>query len=149
MQARPRSLKWRIAPPVFAVPALAALALTACSGPNSLQQARAGIDQFHERLDAGQYDAILADADPGLTSGSSPAKIAAFLTAEHARLGKVQGTTRHNWRVNYDPSGTFTLLNMTTRFEHGVGDEEFTFRAAGDQLKLSGHQLIIKDGRGK
>ena len=134
---------------VWAILAPLALGLSACSGPNSLNQARSGIDQFHARLDAGQYDAILADADPGLTSGSSPAHITAFFTAEHTRLGKVISTTRHNWRVNYDPSGTFTLLNMTTKFERGTGNEEFTFRADGDQLKLSGYQLIIKDAAGK
>ena len=128
---------------------MAALALSGCSGPSSLKQVRAGIDRFHSELDAGQYDAIIAEADPGLTGGSGPAKVIAFLSAEHSKLGRVVGTTRHNWRVNYDPSGTFTTLNMTTQFEHGTGNEEFTFRAVGDQWKLSGYQLMSKDMAGK
>ena len=130
--------QWMFRHMVMAVPLL----LGACAGSESVTKADASIEQFHERLNAENYDAILNDADPLLFTGTTRQQWLNFLTTLHARTGDVATTRLTGTLSDYSSaSGSLLRVRMASSFQHAKGDEEFVFKSSGNQLKLVAYHI--------
>src|SRR3982750_1048665 len=76
----------------YALTMVAALALSGCSMGKDLSSGGTAVDDFHRKLDAGQFAAVEAAAGPEIKAMNGG--FAAVLEQIHARLGKVTSTTR-------------------------------------------------------
>ncbi len=62
--------------------------LAACGGGDeAVSQARGAVSTFHQRLEARDYDAILADRAPSLIRSASEAEMRAVLFSVHDEVG--------------------------------------------------------------
>jgi predicted small lipoprotein YifL len=111
---------------------------TATATATAVDQA---IGAFHQRLDAGDFEAIWKGADDGFRSGVPRTQFDQYLANIHQKLGRVIGSTQ----LQSAPTGTAarpTLLALqNTRFEHGGGIETFTFAMGPKGAVLIGYNL--------
>lgn len=49
--------------------------------------AKAAVEHFHEALNAGRYEQIFREADPGLVEGKTEEELVGFLQTVHTKLG--------------------------------------------------------------
>ena len=132
----------RIAAIVLAV---SLLLVGACSGPESVQQARAKVDVFHRQLDKADYDAIWQGTSQDIQGTATRESFVQLLMAVHTRLGKVKETKQTGWRANVNTSGSFAEVTLQTTFERGTGEENFIYRHIDGGLKLAGYHINSND----
>ena len=117
----------------------AAALLSGCSFGHDMTATDAAVVAFHQRLDAGQYDAILRDADPEL-SGTS-AEMTQLLAAVHDRLGPVGSFDRTNFNETLNGQGHLVGVDYHAMFRGGPADENFTFRIHDGRPVLAGYHI--------
>ncbi len=123
----------------------AASVLAACNPVERAGDARAEVDFFHERLNAGDDDAIWAVTGEEFRSTTSKEDFARLLGTVRKSLGKVEETSQVGMNMYTNMQGSFTTLRMETHFERGRGAELFMFKSAGDELKLVGYNINSPD----
>lgn len=124
--------------------AAALLAVAGCEGPQSVQDAGSKVAAFHQRLDAGDYEAIWRDSGPDIREGDRKAFMR-LLAAVSAKLGKVRESKQTGWRTQADTAGSFTEVTMQTTFERGSGEETFIYKGWGAEQKLAGYHINSND----
>lgn len=125
--------------------AVGAALLAACNPVAQTQDARAQVDLFHERLNAGDDDAIWTNADESLRETATREELFRLLASVRKSLGDVEETSQNGMGVNTNMQGTFTTLRMETHFERGRGAETFVFRGSGDSLRLIAYNINSPD----
>jgi len=118
----------------------ALLAVGGCKGPGWVQDARARVDVFHQRLDAGDIESIWKDSGPEI-QGTDKQAFDRFLSAIHGQLGKVRETKQVGWSAATDNGNSTAEVIMQTTFEHGSRKETFVYKGAGEQQKLAGYHI--------
>jgi hypothetical protein len=97
--------------------------------------ADAAVKQFHERLNAGNFEEIYRDADEGFRGQNHDNSIK-LLEAVHNKLGLAGTATQDNLRVDTNTLGTFLTAQYSTVFAAGAATEMFTWKKSGEILKL-------------
>ena len=120
---------------------LAGVLLAGCNPVQQAKDAHAQVDVFHERLNAGEDQAIWTNAGAEFREATSQEDFARLLGTIHKSLGDAGETSQAGMRVNTNTQGTFTTLQMETTFERGKGLETFMFRGSGDSLQLIGYNI--------
>jgi hypothetical protein len=133
----------RIAGTMLAAAAL--LSISACKGPGSVQAANARVAQFHQRLDAGDYDAIWRDSGPDIQGTTSQPAFIEMLATIHVKLGNVRESKQTGWRSEVNTSGSVAELTMQTTFERGSGVETFVYKGGTETQKLAGYHINSND----
>jgi hypothetical protein len=120
---------------------LAALATAACAPTVDRQPAEDAVRAFHARLDAGQFDAIYADASDDFKSAVERESFLALLAAVHRQLGATQSAHEKGWSLKFRMSSARLTLDYTTRFATGTATEQFVYRMKGDSTLLARYQI--------
>jgi hypothetical protein len=112
------------------------IAATSCSVTKSKQLAESAVAEFHNQLNAEQFQDIYNQLDDGFKQTDTEANLIQFFQAIHRKLGTVKWANQTRWYVNATTGGTFVTLSYDTDFADGKGTEEFTFRVSGDKAML-------------
>lgn len=120
---------------------LSPLLLAGCSASANIDAAKAGVQQFHDLLNAGQLQAVYDQSDQVLKTAATPDRLIGILSAVHRKLGAAGQSTLENWNVNYTTSGQFVTLTYKTTFASGPGDENFVYKIDGNVAKLAGYHI--------
>ena len=123
---------------------LAALA-GACSAPASVDDTEREVAKFHHQLNAGDYASIWQTTGDDMRAATTESDMTKVFSAVNRKLGKVVETKQVGWRSNVTTSGSFTGVQMQTKFEKGEGLEDFAYRKIGDRLVLAGYHINSKD----
>ena len=118
-----------------------AFALAACSSSADKSFAEHATVDFHEMLDAGQFDAIYAGAGQELKDVAKQQDFVALLQAVHKKLGNLRSTVPQGWNVNYQTSGTFVTLGYATHYAEGDASEQFVYRIKDGKALLVGYNI--------
>ena len=118
--------------------------LAACAAPVQIDTS-AQVVSFHTLLDQEDYTAIWRDAAEEMHGSTTEANLNKIFMVIHRKLGKVVATKQIGWRTNMTTNGTFSEVTMETKFEKGVGQENFVFRQDGNRLKLAGYHINSAD----
>ncbi|MDB5678704.1 hypothetical protein [Sphingomonas bacterium] len=118
---------------------LAALALGGCSMGQDLTSGGAAVDDFHRRMDAGQFAEIDAAAGPEIKA--TPGGFAPILSAVHAKLGNVKSSSRSGFNDRYDNGDHRLELVYDTKFDKGDGVEQFIYRLVDGKTVLIGYHV--------
>jgi hypothetical protein len=118
-----------------------ALALAGCGSQQTVDDAKAAVSVFHADLDAANIDSIWADTAPDFREATDRKQLDALLLAVNRKLGKIRKSEQLGWRENATTHGNFVVLQMQTEFEHGPGQETFTFKREGERLLLAGYNV--------
>ena len=116
-----------------------AFLLASCSSSEVKDAAFAEVDRFHERYNAEDFAAILADADPEFSQDDTQSL--EFFTAIREKFGAYQSSAEPNWKVNYHTAGNRVFLVYQSEFENGAVTEEFTFSFSGEEVALYGYHV--------
>lgn len=111
--------------------------------------AEPAVRQFHQQLDAGQYNEICDQAADGFCASGPEDKTVPFLTAVHEKLGKSGTAKEGQVNVHSGTDGTFLTVNFDTAYEAGSATETFTWIKTGGTIKLyryniQSNALILK-----
>ena len=121
------------------------LGLQSCGMTTAKPKAEAAVGAFHDELNAGDFDAIWSGADDAFRKATTRESYDRFMQAVHRKLGKALKTVNANWTVrNFNLKTTVVLLQKTD-FEHGSGNETFTYVVTGDAVKLVGYNIQSTD----
>jgi hypothetical protein len=107
--------------------------------------AESQVGVFHAKLNAEQFEEIYSSAGKELQQVASKGKTIKLFSTIERRLGKVRKSTTVNWKVNTFNFVTTVVLFEKTEFEHGDGDETFTFRVDGETAVLVGYYINSMD----
>jgi hypothetical protein len=124
---------------------MALLSIQACGVSTSVASARQAVTQFHQQLDAADFDSIWNGADDGFRHALSRDGYDKFIGAVHTKLGPVVKTTPMGWSVNYINYRTRVVLQQQTDFAHGSGLETFVFFVNGNDVRLDGYTINSTD----
>ncbi len=123
---------------------LAALLVAACAQDVDRKPAESAVTQFHQRLDAAQFDTIYNDAAPSFRNAVRKDTFIALLTSVHGKLGGVKSTTEKRWTSKIGDTSVMLTLNYATTFAGGAADERFIWRLEGDSVQLAGYDVASK-----
>jgi hypothetical protein len=94
------------------------------------------VQQFHQELDAGQYEAICGQAAEGFCGNRADGETVRFLKGVHEKLGNVGAVQRGMINVNANTGGTFVTIQYNTSFALGPAQETFTWIKGANTLRL-------------
>ncbi len=103
--------------------------------------AQAQIVVFHNELDAGTFQHIYLSSSPDLQKVTSEGDFVTLLEAINRKLGRVTTSTQKTWNVASTTSGTFVTIVNNSKFEHGLGDEQFVYRIDNGVARLAGYHI--------
>ena len=119
--------------------ALAAALVGGCSAGRDTAAAQQAVVQFHQRLDAGQFDAIYDASGSELKAITSKPQFVALLAGIHGKLGAVKQTKQVGWNVNYNTGGGTITLTYQTQFGAGSSSEQFVYRTGATPMLIGYH----------
>ena len=125
--------------------AVGATLLAACNPVTQKQDARAQIDLFHERLDAGEVRTIYSNTHQEFREVTPLEDWTRTLSIIRRSLGQVQDTEQVGFHVKSGIGGTITTVHMETRFEKGCGLESFVFKGSGASMRMVVYNLESSD----
>jgi hypothetical protein len=100
------------------------------------QLSEPAVRQFHQELDAGDYEAICGQAAEGFCGKGADGDTVRFLKGVHEKLGNAGAAQRGMINVNANTNGTFVTVQYSTSFSIGPAQETFTWIKSGSMLKL-------------
>jgi hypothetical protein len=101
----------------------------------AFESADPAVKEFHQQLDAGQYEAICSQAVQGFCSNAAGDTIRVF-KGVHEKLGNTAGTKRGRMTVSSATGGTFVRIDYNTTFASGTAVETFTWIKTGNTFHL-------------
>jgi S-adenosylmethionine hydrolase len=119
--------------------------LSACSLDAGVKTAESSITEFHKLLDDMKYQQIYKDADQKLQKAAAFDRFSKLLSAIHRKLGNVKDSKSIGWHVNVVNGTQYVRLTYNTEFEHGKGQEQFTWIISGEKAKLAGYYMTSDD----
>lgn len=115
--------------------------LAGCSIGKDVPLAQAGIDDFHQKLNAGQFDAIYDHASPVLKATTPQTDMVRLFAAIHRKLGPFKSGSAGSWNDNVNTSGHFITIGYSAVYAGGAADESFVYRIDGGQALLAGYHV--------
>ena len=101
----------------------------------------AGVQRFHEQLNAGRYEEIWDGGDEVFRAAGNQQEFSQLLAAVHRKLGNAGPASLSNLHVNATTNGTFIIAVYSTQFDRGPAVETFTWKKHGDEAKLCGYNI--------
>lgn len=103
--------------------------------------ADAAVQEFHQQLNAEQYEEIYRNSDEGFRVGLSHDELINFLQAVHRKLGDAGQTSQVSMRAESNTRGTFIIAWYSTAFASGKAKEAFTWTKRNGGPKLSQYHI--------
>ncbi|MGN6278269.1 MAG: DUF4019 domain-containing protein [Sphingomonas sp.] len=123
-----------------AVPVMG-LMLAACSPKADARVADGAIADFHQKLDAGQFGAIYAMADPSLKASTTNESLTRLLSAVHRKLGAFDKGHAVGWSDSQTIKGHFLSVKYAAQYARGEAAENFVYRIDDDRAVLNGYYV--------
>jgi hypothetical protein len=99
-------------------------------------EASAAAHQFHEELNAANFDQISSEADPGFQDPDKRQELIKFLTAVHTKLGNATSEKLTNLNLHANTNGRFIVATFSSHFEKGDAEETIVWKRDGETLRL-------------
>ena len=112
-----------------------------CSVGKGREAAERAVLEFHQRLDAEQYDQIYTTASDDFRASTSQSDSTELFAAVHRKLGKVLSAHQRTFAVNTTLTGTSVRLQYDTEFAEGKATEAFVFTLSGDKATLFSYNI--------
>jgi PBP1b-binding outer membrane lipoprotein LpoB len=126
--------------PIIAILALALL-LPGCTADKTRAAAESAVDDFHQRLDKGDFETLYTAAHPEFKAATTEKDFLAYLAALHGRLGAIQQTAETDWTVDTLKTDARAKLVYQTKFSGGDAVETFLYEIDGDRALLCAYHI--------
>jgi hypothetical protein len=115
--------------------------LAACSPAADMPLGEAGITDFHQKLNAQDFDGIYGVTSSEFKGASSRAEFVPLLAAIHRKLGAFQSGSLVGWNDSMMTSGHMLTINYAAKYERGSANEGFVFHIEGGKAVLAGYHV--------
>jgi hypothetical protein len=117
----------------------AVIALAGCSMGEDLGISDKAVADFHQKVDAGQVDAIVDAAAP--EAKGDVAQFHTLLDAVHRRLGAFKSSSRTGFNDNYE-NGLHTITtSYASVFANGTAQETFVYKLVDGKPQLLSYNI--------
>ena len=131
---------------IGALAVAAAFLLTGCGDTvGGKTAAEPEVAKFHDRINAGQYEAIYANSDPDFQKAAPKDKVLALFAAIERKLGHFKSASEITWNVRTFNMTTNAVLAYKSAYERGEATETFTFRVSNGKAVLVGYNINSLD----
>lgn len=120
--------------------------LVAMSCATARETAELASQEFHSRITARAYGAIVQAAAPEFQGTTTEAAFAGGMEVLHQQLGAWQSSEAPTWHVFGGLSERTVTLVYNSHFEHGAATEEFVWRIRHGQPLLAGYHVKTATG---
>nr|WP_137678143.1 hypothetical protein [Parerythrobacter lutipelagi] len=124
----------------YALILLAAI-LAACNPMEQLADGEGAVAEFHQRLNASDFEAIWNDSHKDFKASGARDSALAFLAGVHERMGAVKSTSRQSFNINSNNGVTTVKVTQKTEFQRGSATETFEFVRNGERLQLWNYNI--------
>ena len=115
--------------------------LGACSMGADLPIADQAVTRFHKMLDAGQNAQIYRESAQEMKNAGPEAKLDAFLSAVHRKLGTVTKATRQGFNDQMNTGGHYITMTYATTYTRGEATETFVYKISDGKAALVGYNV--------
>jgi len=112
--------------------------LAGCHPVQDASQVDSAVEQFHERLAAGEADAIYRDAGPEYQQSIDSETNRKFIARIGRKLGVPGKASRTGYNVMYTPSSAVVNTQYRVNYTNGVATETFVWRVKDGKATLLG-----------
>lgn len=115
-------------------------ALAGCTGMGrGLSLAETAVERHHELYDAERFGIMAANMDAEMKETVTDSQFVAIVRSIHEKMGPTSASKLVGSNVMVTMfGGTRVTLAYETRFQNGVGQEQFLFRVRGGRARLVG-----------
>ena len=103
------------------------------------------VAEIHQLYNDGKMTEIRAAADSKFKNATSEKEWSDLMGAVLKKLGKVTRTVNAGFNVRTYNLTTTVVLQQTSTFAQGSGNETFTFEMSGDKALLVGYNIASKE----
>jgi hypothetical protein len=103
--------------------------------------AHSAVEQFHQRLDRGDYESIYEDTSASFRGAGSQEDEIKFFKNVHQKMGNSGATTATGFHINWQNGNLFVNQLFSTQFTQGQAQEEFVWLIDGDQPLLQSYRI--------
>lgn len=125
------------------------LLLCGCSAKVDVESAKKAVDQFHQQMSAGEYDAIYDSATDVFRSAGPRDQMQGFFKRVNRKMGTCTDGKQNRGLVNATTSGTFVQISYTRKCANGDLLEHFAWKMEDGKPRLNGYQanspLLLAD----
>jgi hypothetical protein len=121
---------------------LSSFLLSGCSLSKQADAAKMKVAQFHALMNAGNFDQIVANADPRMKWPARGPSFKDYLASVHRKLGFCGSWRMLSYVEEWKPTGRVLRLNADTHCDNDNAQESFVFDT-GD-LKLRGYSVTSR-----
>ena len=115
----------------LAIIAAACAFLTGCSVGQDSAAAGTAIQDFHSKLNAGEFAEIYDQSGASMKAAATEDKLTALLDAVHRKLGAYVSGSQTSWNENFGTTGHTIRIQYASKFERGEATETFVFQLDG------------------
>jgi hypothetical protein len=119
---------------------IAIASLVGC-GAKSREAAQAATEKFRTRVIRGAYAEIYRQTTPEFRASATEEQFEKAMKAIDKKLGRFQSAPPPGWRVNVGTGGKTVFLVYKSQFEKGGATEEFVWKPADAEPKLTGYHI--------
>lgn len=112
------------------------LLLCGCSAKARIDDAQKAVELFHERMSAGQYNAIYDSATNSFKSAGPREFMQASFKRINRKMGICTEAKQTGWNINATTSGTFIRLGYIRKCANGDLQEQFIWKTQDGQPTL-------------
>jgi hypothetical protein len=111
------------------------------SAYSDYRSASAAVDRFHLRLNAGDYDAIYADASEPFRRSGNHAQWIGYFEKAHQKMGNSGKASTISFYIHRKDGRAWVEEVVNTQFSLEQAHESFVWIGEGDQLQLYWYQI--------
>jgi hypothetical protein len=101
----------------------------------------AAVDQFHQRLNQGDFESIYGDATDDFRRAATRADEIKFFEMVHQKMGISEKMSTQGFHINWQNGHKFVNQVYDTQFVLGQAQESFVWNIAQDQAHLQSYRV--------
>ena len=125
------------------------LGVAGCGLAKNTKVAEAEVDRFHQRWNAGEFQAVYDEAHMEFRKAQPAEAMINTMQAVKKNYGNLKSSTRRSWGFNSNGGVTDVRLSYDSAFDHGAAVEAFLFRMTGDRALLVGYDIMTPETAAK
>lgn len=125
------------------------LGLAGCGLAKNTKVAEAEVDRFHQRWNAGEFQAVYDEAHMNFRSAQPAEAMINTMQAVKKNYGNLKSSTKRSWGFNSNAGMTDVRLSYDSTFDHGNAVEAFLFRMTGEKALLVSYDIMTPETAAK
>ena len=125
------------------------LGLAGCGLAKNTKVAEAEVDRFHQRWNAGEFQAVYDEAHMNFRNAQPAEAMINTMQAVKKNYGNLKSSTKRSWGFNSNAGMTDVRLSYDSTFDHGNAVEAFLFRMTGEKALLVSYDIMTPETAAK